>query len=169
MRRFPIILTAGLVLAVLTAGCGSDSDGGGGDNADATTSTPVATGASKPSGTSAIGFTCPRASVVSTTVGHDVAVKGSQSNKYCEYSFKDQAANSISVIYTWSSFDVTQDPGVSNPETVSGLGQRAIWEAGANDLSVWTGKGSVVLNFLPLGFPDFNQKAVAIKLAKLVL
>jgi hypothetical protein len=171
--RKPVKIVAGVAFAVaaLSAGCGGGSSD---DTTSPTSGPPAAAGSSTTaktgSKTAAVGFTCPTASAVSTAVGHDVAVEGEQSNKYCKFSFKDAAtSNSITAIYTWASFDLTEDPGVADPEPVSGIGERAIWDDGGNNLTVWTGKGSVNLNFLAIGFPAIDQKRVAVELAKLVL
>jgi hypothetical protein len=164
-------VTIGLVVAALATGCGSDKKSGTADTAKPNVSASPGNGSSANktgTDTSSAGITCPSAATVSNTVGHDVAVKGTQSNKYCEYEFKDQDANSISVIYVWSSFDVTQDPGVSS-EPVSGVGQHATWNKEDGDLAVWTGKGGLVLTVFTIGFPNIDQKAAAIKLAKLVI
>jgi hypothetical protein len=171
VRRFGITAAAGVVLALSVAGCGSSTSGTR-DRAQPATSSPSGGGGSTstkaPSSSSSIGIKCPTAETVSTIVGHDVAVKGEQGSKYCEYKFEDNDANSISVIYVLSNLDVTQDPGGS-AVPVSGIGQRANWDKENGNLTVWTGKAGLVLTVFTIGFPDLDQKAAAIKLAKLVL
>jgi hypothetical protein len=170
VRRFIGFVVASLLVGSAVAGCGGgDSDGGSKGGGDASTATTAAKAASSGGG---VGFTCPDVADVTAAFGHDVAVEGQQSNKYCKFAFKDDATgNSITAIYTWASFDSTEDPGVADPESVSGVGDKAVWDAGGNSLAVWTGTGSVLVNYLAIGFPDLKQKQkeTAIELAKLVL
>ena len=166
--RLLAFVAAGLLVVAPIAGCGDGGGDEGGD--DGATSGGGSSATSAKGASSGVGFTCPDVAEVNAAVGHDLAVDGEQSNKYCKYAVEDDASgNSITVIYTWSSFDVTEDPGVADPETVPGVGQRAVWDDGGNVLTVWTGKGSVLVNFLPIGYPDVDQKTTAVALAELVL
>ena len=168
MRRYGFVVAVLLVGSAIAA-CGGGDDGGG-SAGDGPAGTSATTSGSAASG--GVGFTCPDAADVSAAIGHDVAVEGQQSNKYCKFAFKDaDGGNSITAIYTWASFDATDDPGVADPETVPGVGEKAVWDAGGNSLAVWTGKGSVLVNYLAIGFPDLEQpqKETAVALAELVL
>ena len=178
MRRSGILVAAVLIVGALGVGCGGgDSKSASSTSSSSSTSAGSSTSDSASSSSSAnngsgAGFAqpCPDAGEVSKIVGHDLAVDGEQSNRFCQYGFEDTAtADSISVIYVWSAFDLTQEESGVEVEQVSGVGERATWDDTSGNLAVWTGKSSVLLTFFPIGFPDIDQKNVAIELAKLVL
>ena len=168
------IVVAALVIALGTlAACGGGSDKKSASSSSTKAASSAATdesSSSTKSSSSAAGgsFDCPSDADVSAIVGEQMEFDKDapvQASFFCPYRVKgDTESLGTSVSLTFSKIDLTQDDGGTNPEEVSGVGQRARWNSGIDELAVWTGDHSVLVDVL---FYKGDKKAVAIKLAEL--
>ena len=90
----------------------------------------------------------------------DVQAKG-----FCPYKSSDE---NVTVSVTFTPMDVTAYPDPSQTE-VQGLGQKALWSDGSDELVVWFGNESIIVSVLAFGQgPDFDSLTIASNIAKSV-
>jgi hypothetical protein len=110
---------------------------------------------------------CPTDESMSAAVGVPVAFDSSdvQAKGFCPYKSADE---NITVSVTFTPMDMTAYPD-SNQTDVPGIGQKALWNEGSDEMVVWFGNGSIIVSVLAFGQgPDFDAKTIATNIAKSV-
>ena len=110
---------------------------------------------------------CPTDASMSTAVGVPVAFDSSdvQAKGFCPYKSADE---NITVSVTFTPMDLTAYPD-PNQTDVPGLGQKALWNDGSDELVVWFGNGSIIVSVLAFGQgPNFDTLTIATNIAKTV-
>lgn len=110
---------------------------------------------------------CPSDASISAAVGRPMAFDSSdvQAKGFCPYKSADE---NVTLSVTFTPMDMTAYPEPSQTE-VQGLGQKALWNEGSDELVVWFGNGSIIVSVLAFGQgADFDSLAVATNVAKTI-
>jgi hypothetical protein len=107
---------------------------------------------------------CPTDEAISSAAGVPMHFDNGdvQAAGFCPYKSDDENIN-VSVTFTPMNMTSFQD---ATQTEVPGLGQKALWADGSDELVVWLGNGSIIVSVLTFGQQGFDHLGFATKVAK---